>query len=303
MDAVNREAKSLVLTPLDEGFEKHLIEYGCFPHNFAHRDGQGMPANWEELQQVIRPQGHDSKTTLASDDVARIHRHDRGDFSGELLRVLEEGDEDFARSVRFDRLKPLTDGSLIAAEPTLYNGAKIGQLSKQACEALEPYIVPSRAKENPILPNFFMEPWPSCSHYRVGMRQSLYIGCMGARAMQVLQSYGKPDPIFDGNAYTIVVTYYDEVLKLYSLHPMKSVESGPPVQYHMTRLASFAIGNVETLRAALTAYRNLRDWTKGKRDEFIKAANGRVIILAFSPVKSLEYLVIRSAWLIYAIGH
>ena len=121
-----------------------------------------------------------------------------------------------------------------------------------------------------------MEPWPSCSHYRVGMRQSLYIGCMGARAMQVLQSYGKPDPVFDGNAYTIVVTYYDEVLKLYSLHPMKSVESGPPVQYHMTRLASFAIGSVETLRAALTAYRNLRDWTKGKRDEFIEAANGRV---------------------------
>ena len=54
---------------------------------------------------------------------------------------------------------------------------------------------------------------------------------MGARAMHVLQSYGKPDPIFDGNAYTIVVTYDKEGLRLYSLHPTKPVESGSPVQY------------------------------------------------------------------------
>ena len=140
MDAVNHEAKSLVLTPLDERFERHLIEYGCFPHDFAHRDGQGIPANWEELQQVIRSQGHDSETALASDDVARIHRNDEF-FWSRVLRVLEGGDEDFARSVRFDRLKPLTDGSIIVAEPTLYNGAKIGQLSRQVCEALESYIV------------------------------------------------------------------------------------------------------------------------------------------------------------------
>jgi len=110
------------------------------------------------------------------------------------------------------------------------------------------------------------------------MRHSLYVGCMGTRAMHALQSYGKPDAIFDGNAYTIVVTYDKEGLRLYSLHPTKPVESGSLVQYHMTRLASFAIRSVETLRMAVTAYRNLRHWTKEKRDEFIAAANERVIL-------------------------
>ena len=286
MHVVNQEAKSPVLTPFDERFEKHLIEYGCFPHDFAHRDGQGIPANWEELQQVISlRRGHDSETSLAS-RLARIHKHHPPDFALHIFPILEgddPSDSGFAAFVCFDGLKPLTDGSLIAAESTIYKGAEIGQLSKPVCEALESYIVPSRTQKRLILPNFFIESWPSCSHYRVGMRQSLYIGCMGARAMQVLQSYGKPDPIFDGNAYTIVVTHYEEVLKFYSLHPTKPVESGSPVQYHMTRLASFAIGSEETLQAALTAYRNLRGWTKGKRNEFIEAANEMVIILTLSP--------------------
>jgi hypothetical protein len=48
---IGHEAKPLVLTPLDELFEKHLIEYRCFPHDYVHQDGQSavMPANWEEL--------------------------------------------------------------------------------------------------------------------------------------------------------------------------------------------------------------------------------------------------------------
>jgi hypothetical protein len=46
----------------------------------------------------------------------------------------------------------------------------------------------------------------------------------------------------------------------------------------MDCLASFAMDNVKTLKAAVTAYRNLRDWTKEKRDEFIQVANERVIL-------------------------
>jgi hypothetical protein len=162
----------------------------------------------------------------------------------------------------FEQLKLLTDGSLIAAGPTFYKEADIKQLSPRVREALKSYVVPS-CKTTKILPNFFIEIWPSCFHYRVGMRHSIYVGCMGARAMHVLQSYGKPDANFDGNAYTIVGTYDKECLRLYSLgiHPTKLAESGSPVQYHMTRLASFVIQSVETPRAAMTAYRNLVDWT------------------------------------------
>ena len=35
----------------------------------------------------------------------------------------------------------------------------------------------------------------------------------------------------------------------------------------------------ETFRHGATAYRNSKNWTKEKRDEFIKVANGRVVDL------------------------
>lgn len=316
---MEHNARSLILTPLDEPFEKHLIEYRCFPHDFVHRGGQGVarPRNWEELQQLIssrqriqttniESQDYNSETTLAS-QLASIQASRRRPKAFFLYApgILEGTDDtDLATGVHFEQLKPLTDGSLIAAEPGFYRGANISQLSPPVCEALKSYIVPSYDK-TPILPNFFVEAWPGFSHYRVGIRQSLYIGCMGARAMQALQSYDKPDLIFDGNAYTIVATYYDDVLELYSLHPTKPVESRSPIQYHMTRLASFAIRSVETLRVAVTAYRNLRHWTKEKRDEFIAAANERVI-LTFSLMlikTSAEAKVSIYSRLISATGH
>lgn len=81
---------------------------------------------------------------------------------------------------------------------------------------------------------------------------------------------------FDDNAYTIVATYSNEVMRFYALHPRNLVEYGSPVRYYMTCLALFGIGNAEMLRAAVIAY---RDWAKDRRDEFIKAANERVILI------------------------
>jgi hypothetical protein len=61
--------------------------------------------------------------------------------------------------------------------------------------------------------------------------------------MHRLQSYGRPESIYDQNSYTITSTFDGHNLSMYASH--------------------------------LTAYRNARDWTSEKRNEFIAAANQR----------------------------
>lgn len=274
-----RKAKTQVaLTPLDMSFEDVL---------FRHRDfGQRRSANWDELHQVMNRSRREieSDATLAS-QFAKIKAScicSPGAIIN-VLRILEgTSDTNLLTDICFDNLKPLSDGSvkLIAPEPGFYKGANISQLSQPVCEALESYIIPSH-DSNTILPNFFVEAWWDCSQSLASERQSFYVGCICARAMQTLQSY-QTDLIFDGNAYSIAVVYHHKILKLYSINPTDPGDRYP-ARYNMDILSSFSIDDVSSLRAAVTAYRNLRDWAKEKRDEFIRVANEKVI-LTISPI-------------------
>jgi hypothetical protein len=161
----------------------------------------------------------------------------------------------------------------------------------RVCQALNSFIVPSMNSRMPILPTFCVEVLPD--NFDVSMRQALYHGCIGARAMQALQSYGETTTIFDNKAYTIVVTCHHEMLRFFSIHPTRPVDGSTRVQYYMNRLGLFGIGNANDLTAAITAYRNLRDWTRGRRDEFIEATNGKVILIL-----SLVKHILKSPWLI-----
>jgi hypothetical protein len=111
----------------------------------------------------------------------------------------------------------------------------------------------------------------------VAKRQALQDGGVGARAMQHLQSYGQPEPVYDNNAYTITSTFDGEQLLMYTTHPTQPADPGEQPEYHMNQLRGWTLTDgPETFRQGATAYRNGRDWAKEKRDEFIEAANGRV---------------------------
>jgi hypothetical protein len=179
----------------------------------------------------------------------------------------------------FGNLKQLTDGTIVDAQPDFYYGASSQQLAPQIREELNSYLIPSANSNAPILPNNFIEGMGPGGTAVVVKRQACYDGALGARAMHTLQSYGQPEPVYDNNAYTIASTYSDGTLKMYTTHLTQPSNSGNLPEYHMNKLNGWEVtGNPDTFRQGVSAFRNVRDWAKKKRDEFIETANKRISI-------------------------
>ena len=156
----------------------------------------------------------------------------------------------------------------------MYYGARPEQLDRQVRDELSGQIIPSTQYDLPITPNFFLAAKGPDGSLAVAGRQACYDGALGARGIQQLQSYGEGKQVFDKNAYTITSTYHGGQLKIYTSHPKEPSDPGARPEYFMTQLRSFAMTDTtETFRQGATAFRNARDWTKEKRNEFVKSAN------------------------------
>ena len=178
---------------------------------------------------------------------------------------------------RFKNLAPLTDSSLVDARPDWSYGTRFEQLNPHVQKQLSRYIVPCPNPRAPILHNNATELKDPSGDWAVVERQALHAGALGARAMQHLQSYGQPELVYDNNAYTITTAFDGRLLQMYTTHPTRPANSEDQPEYRMKQFASYAMThNSESFRQGATAYRNSRDWTREKRDEFIRAANGRV---------------------------
>jgi hypothetical protein len=171
----------------------------------------------------------------------------------------------------FDNLAPLTDGTLAAANPDRFYGARPEQLNRQIRNKLSDHIVPSVEDCLPMMPNFFLEVKGPDGTAAVATRQACHDGALGARGMHSLQSYSEGSPVYDNKAYTITSTYLAGTLKMYTTH-LTGPKDRP--EYFMTQLNSWSLtGNSETCRQGITAYRNGRDLAKEWRDRFIETAN------------------------------
>ena len=96
--------------------------------------------------------------------------------------------------------------------------------------------------------------------------------------MHSLQNYGRDEPIYDGNAYALSLTYYAGIgtLQIYAHHPTEPTTAGGPPEYHITQLNSWGItGNRDACVKGLKVFRNGSKWMKKQRDRFIDAANIR----------------------------
>jgi hypothetical protein len=202
------------------------------------------------------------------------------DEAGVMAKVFPilEGNSGMLSGIKrtFSTLAPLTDGTIVAAQPDVYDGACSDQINQRVQDDLKPYIVPSSNDHAPVLPNNFTELKGPTGTMAVVKRQACYNGAIGARAMQHLQSYGLPEPVYDNNTYTITSTFDGEHLHIYTTHSTAPANSGAHPEYHMNLLDAFALpGNADSCRRGMTAYRNMKVWTKERRDEFIEAANER----------------------------
>ena len=68
----------------------------------------------------------------------------------------------------------------------------------------------------------------------VAGQQASYNGALGTKGMHSFQLYGQDEPIYDNNAYTIILIYYSGTLKMYTSYPfhLTSLRGWP--EYHMT---------------------------------------------------------------------
>ena len=75
-------------------------------------------------------------------------------------------------------------------------------------------IVPIKHADVPVAPNLFLEAKGPGGAAHVARRQACLDGAYGARAMHSLQSYGKEEPVYDGDAYTYSSTYHAHLASL-----------------------------------------------------------------------------------------
>ncbi|EED16134.1 hypothetical protein TSTA_012430 [Talaromyces stipitatus ATCC 10500] len=190
-------------------------------------------------EKFVRADAHAFKEKQITESVISMIEGDNGD-----ARCIAGG-------IPFRNLNHLIDGTLVLGNPDRYYGARPEQLNRRIRSELEDQIVLSTQHDLPIAPNFFLAAKGPDGSASVAKRQASYDGALGARRMHSLQEYGKDEPEFDNNAYTISSIYHDGTLKMFTNNP-------------------------RTFQEGATWYQNGRDWAKEQRDEAIRRANEKV---------------------------
>ena len=265
-------------------FEQHLIDYGIYPEGY--NDGDKEPVNMEAIRaRLAQPRASLSPSHFTNDDFLEFKKKNREALTENTVMskvfpiITGTTDIPSQESLLFGNLKDLTNGSITKAKPDFYDGSCPADLHQDVREKLGPYIMPSTKTTAPCLPNFFTEGKGPDGSATVCKRQALYDGALGARGVHELRSYINSEMTYDNNAYTITSTYHPSgLLTMYTNHPTVSENPTHPPEYRMIQIDSWSmIGNPDTFRQGAGALRNARDWAKEKRDEFIAAANSKVL--------------------------
>ncbi|KAG5289101.1 hypothetical protein I7I48_08341 [Histoplasma ohiense] len=235
-------------------FQQNLIDHGVYPYAYEAPDGgrSAKPDNWKEInERLAEPRDSLSPSSFTDDafeNFARVaanasHKH------SVLASVI-----------------PIIEG---ATSSTVFDRSVRNQLND--------HIIPSTDDSLPMAPNFFLEAKGPDDSAAIARIQACYDGALGARDIQSIQSYGQDIPVYDNKAYTIMATYHDGTLKLYTSHPTQPTCLGNHPKYIMTQIKGWSLtSDPESFRQGVTAYRNARDWAKEIRDAFINLANQRL---------------------------
>ena len=273
--------------PHNRNFQQNLIDHGVYPHAYKYPDGR-VPAkstDWEEInQRLAQPRSSLSPSKFSEEAFeefvqADAHAFKENKVTDSVIPIIEGKIIDgkcVSGGIPLTNLDHLTDGTIAPGNPDRFYGARPEQLDRRIWNELSSRIIPSTQDDLPMVPNFFLAAKGPDGNAAVARKQACYDGALGARGMQSLQSYGKTEPVYDNNAYTITSIYNDGTLKIYTSHPSQPASSGGRPEYYMNQLNGYAMtANSNTFRQGAAAYRNARDWAKEKRDGFIEAANGK----------------------------
>ncbi len=167
----------------------------------------------------------------------------------------------FAKNLAFANLESLTHDNFVDAKPNFYDEARLAQINLRIREELGLYVVLATQRQAPTLPNFFIEAKGLDESAIVTKRQACFDDALGARGIHKLRSFeANSRLVHDNNAYTIISTYYDETLKLYTIHNIQAFNIEVSPKYYITQLNIFAItSTTKRFREEVIAFRNARD--------------------------------------------
>ena len=270
--------------PKDLNYQQKLIDSNVLPHGYQYPDGHKppLPQNWDEINRRLAQRRPSlSPSAFLEEKFQAFVEKNNCAFNedavkdSELPAMLEAmGASDGAfKNILFTNIDPITD-NIAYAKPDYYYGAQPEQIHQDVRDQLSKNIVPSKHSHLPTVPNFFLEAKGPDGSLPEARRQALHDGAIGARAMQSIQSYGKSEPVYDNNAYTISSTYQNGLLQIYSHYTSQPHGHRKRPEYYMHRLGAYAMMNsIETFLDGAKAFKNARDLTTEHRNAAIVRAN------------------------------
>ena len=174
----------------------------------------------------------------------------------------------------------VADAELVTPQPDYYDGIRAGPENKLLRQHYNKIIVP--AADAPFLPNFFAEAKAPRGSIDIAVRQAMYHGAFGARAMHYTRNSGSSND-FDSKSYTFTATYASGFLSLYAHFLTQADGPTNSACYHMSPLGSWALENsVDSFQKGVTAFRNLRDLAHKMRTELADVTTQKLRALDLS---------------------
>jgi hypothetical protein len=265
-------------------FEDRLIACGIIPDkSLLLREPLQEPRNIQQIREylVSRPVSLSSQQ-FRHLDYASDYLNDETILDLLTSFMQQEWTENSVpvHDMRFNNLEPVAD-DILHAVPDLYWGSEPSKLHSEILQELSGYILPSKRKYSPILPNFVLE-LASSRAFASRMRYRTYhYGILGARSMIALQLYGRDRLNFDGHAYTLTALYKDGTLRIYATWPrrllpnlLEGVSPFKHIEYCTVLVAGWVIGSsLQVCREALAALIGAAELTAEWRESLITAAN------------------------------
>jgi hypothetical protein len=276
--ALKSSTRPITFSSKDSAFEQALIDSGVYPPDYS----SVKPGNLEEMiGKLGQPRASLSPSKLSSEEFADFKKKNseaktEAEVMSQVFPMIT-GKANILSGYNqvFNNLEPLAH-DISKPQPDYFNGSCPAEIRRKVRDDLEKQIVPSNNRDCPALPNFFMEakgPGGKPSEVKRQITQDLGVG---ARGMLRMQSYGLDAPIFDDTAHTFGSTYHDGYIQLYAMHPTEPGDANRRSEYHTTKIRGFDLtDSLDTHRQGITAFRNLRDLAKERRDEFVAHANER----------------------------
>ncbi|KAF2471738.1 uncharacterized protein BDR25DRAFT_333791 [Lindgomyces ingoldianus] len=251
--ALNSNTKLTTYSSKDAAFEQELIDNGVYPPGYDDVE----PSNLEEIiEKLGQPQF--------------LHFRRRNDEATTEAEVMSQVFPMITGKTKipsgynqvFNNLAPLGD-HISNPQPDYFNGSRTAEIGPNQ-------------RHRPALLNFFTKAKGPDGKASEAKRQIMQDLAAGARGMHKMQSYELDEPVFDNKAHTFGSTYHSGYLQLYAMHPTEPAQTDRQPEYHTTKVRGFDLtDNLDTHRQGIGAFRNLQDFAKERRDEFIACANER----------------------------